>query len=275
MYDPAVQRQVNRIYGVVIAIVTNNQDPEGRYRVKVKYPWVMDSNPLHTDNPDQMSFVSNWARIANQMSGSGIGQNFRGAYWLPEPDDEVLVMFEHGDIRHPIVIGSLWNGYDKPIHDNSPTGPQTGRNNFRSWRSRSGHMLTFQDDKMGNKEKIIIQTKIQDGEEHNGPMSRDGHMIVIDHSMGEEKIQIYDRKKENFVLIDSTQNHITTESTNGDITIRAPQGTVTIECKTLVTKSSETTEMSAGTNYSQESGNDMNMTAGTNMNQKASTINLN
>ena len=184
-------------------------------------------------------------------------------------------MFEHGDIRHPIVIGSLWNGYDKPIHDNSPQGPQIGQNNFRSWRSRSGHMLSFQDDKLGNKERIIIQTKVQDGEEHNGPMTRDGHMIIIDHSMGQEKIQIYDRKQENYVLIDSTNNHIKTESVQGDITISAPMGTVRIECKTLITESSTNTEMRAGTTYSQEAGEQMDLRAGAALNQNAETINLN
>jgi uncharacterized protein involved in type VI secretion and phage assembly len=275
MYDPSVQRQVNRIYGAVIAIVVDNKDPEGRYRIKVKYPWIKDNNPKHTNKPDVTSFVSNWARIANQMAGSGNGKDFRGAFWLPDPDDEVLVMFEHGDIRRPIIVGSLWNGYDKPIHDNSPQGPQMGQNNFRSWRSRSGHMVTFHDDKKAMKERIIIQTKVKDGEEHDDPMNRDGHLIVIDHSQGAEKIQVYDRKKENYILIDSTNDHITTESIKGDITIRAPQGTVTIECKTLITKSSEATEMSAGTTYKQESGNDMEITAGTTMNQKAATINLN
>jgi uncharacterized protein involved in type VI secretion and phage assembly len=275
MYDPAVQRQVNRIYGVVIAIVTDNKDPEGRYRIKVKYPWVMDNNPKHTDKPDLTSFVSNWARIANQMAGSGTGKDFRGAYWLPEPDDEVLVMFEHGDIRRPIITGSLWNGYDKPIHDNSPSGPQMGQNNYRSWRSRSGHMVTFHDDGKGQKERIIIQTKVKDGEEHNEPMERDGHLIVIDHSMGQEKIQIYDRKKENYVLIDSTNDHITTESAKGDITISAPMGTVKIQCKTFITESSTDTQMKAGTTYSQEAGSSMDLKAGGTLDQKAATINLN
>jgi hypothetical protein len=30
--------------------------------------------------------------------------------FIPEVDDEVLVAFEHGDISHPYVVGSLWNG---------------------------------------------------------------------------------------------------------------------------------------------------------------------
>ena len=38
----------------------------------------------------------------------------RGFYSLPEIGDEVLVTFENGDIAHPVIVGSLWNGKDKP-----------------------------------------------------------------------------------------------------------------------------------------------------------------
>ena len=41
-----------RIYGVVVGVVTNNQDPEKLGRVKVKFPWLSDEDE------------SNWARVA-------------------------------------------------------------------------------------------------------------------------------------------------------------------------------------------------------------------
>jgi uncharacterized protein involved in type VI secretion and phage assembly len=122
----------DRIYGVVVGVVTNNQDPDKLGRVKVKFPW------LSADHE------SNWARIACPMAG-----NDRGFFFLPEVDDEVLVAFEHGRVEFPYVVGALYNGKDKPPGDNDD-----GKNNLRSLKSRSGHTLTLDD--TDGKEKIRI-----------------------------------------------------------------------------------------------------------------------
>lgn len=91
----------NRCWGVVIGIVTNNRDPDGLHRVKLRFPWLGAEDE------------SNWARVATPMAGPG-----RGFYALPEVDDEVLVAFDHGNVDHPYVVGSLWNGQDAPPEDN-------------------------------------------------------------------------------------------------------------------------------------------------------------
>lgn len=127
--------QPGRFFGVVIGIVTDNQDQGGMARVRVKFPWLSDDN------------VSWWARIAVPMAGNG-----RGIYFLPEVDDEVLIAFEHGDVRSPYVIGALWNGKDAP-----PTTNSDGQNNIRLIHSRSGHLIRL-DDTSGN-EKIEIIDK--------------------------------------------------------------------------------------------------------------------
>ncbi|WP_437275934.1 phage baseplate assembly protein V [Sorangium sp. So ce375] len=128
----APRRDESRIYGVVVGIVTNNQDDSGLGRVKVRFPWLSDADE------------SNWARVATPMAGKD-----RGVYFLPEVDDEVLVMFEHGRVDSPFVVGALWNGEDTPPADNAD-----GKNNVRIVKSRSGHTVTL-DDTEGS-EKITI-----------------------------------------------------------------------------------------------------------------------
>ena len=105
----------NRFFGVTLGLVTNNQDPEKLGRIKVKFPWLSDEDE------------SNWARIITPMAGDD-----RGMFFLPEVDDEVLVAFEQGDMRFPFVLGSLWNGQDKPPETNEiASAMATGDGNER------------------------------------------------------------------------------------------------------------------------------------------------
>ena len=47
----------DRIYGVVVGVVTNNQDPDGLGRVKVRFPWLSEEHESH------------WARMVTPMGG--------------------------------------------------------------------------------------------------------------------------------------------------------------------------------------------------------------
>lgn len=115
------------INGVVVAVVTDNNDPNNQARVKLKFPWLDDN------------YESDWARLAQL----GAGPN-SGALFIPEVNDEVLVAFEHGDVRRPFVVGSLYNGVDTPnlgsgLFDN-------GKVKRRGFTSRKGHNWIFFDD---------------------------------------------------------------------------------------------------------------------------------
>jgi uncharacterized protein involved in type VI secretion and phage assembly len=202
------RRMKARIYGFVIGIVTNNKDPEEIGRVKVKFPWLSEEDE------------SNWARIVSPMAGNDMGM-----FFLPEVDDEVLVGFQHGDINMPYVLGSLWNGVDKPPEDNSD-----GKNNIRMIKSRSGHI------------------------------------IKLDDTQGEEKIEIVDNTKKNIIIIDGKTNKITFKS-ESDIEISAPNGKVSINALDFEVKSSASTKIEAS------SGMDLK-TSGS-MNLKGSMVNIN
>ena len=107
----------------LVGIVTNNKDPEGWGRVKVKFPTLTEEHE------------SNWARVV----ALGAAKQ-RGFDCLPEVNDEVLVGFEHGDIHRPYILGGVWNGKDNPPEaiDDTVTG---GKVRLRTIKTRPGHTL--------------------------------------------------------------------------------------------------------------------------------------
>ena len=127
-----------RWYGVYPALVVDVRDPDGLGRVKVRLPWAPDpSGGVHDI----------WARLATLMGGAN-----RGTWFVPDTNDEVLVVFEAGDPRRPYVVGGLWNGSDSP--------PETmdggGRNLRKLIRSRNGVKVTLDD--QDGQEKLLLET---------------------------------------------------------------------------------------------------------------------
>jgi len=125
-------------HGVHIALVTDLRDPDNQGRVKVRLPWLPDSAGAACEL---------WARLATMMGG-----NNRGSWFIPDVDDEVLVAFEGGDLRHPFVIGGLWNGRDAP----PTTMDGSGQNNKKVLRSRNGVQVTLDDS--NGQEQLILET---------------------------------------------------------------------------------------------------------------------
>jgi phage protein D/phage baseplate assembly protein gpV len=115
------------VLGLVVGIVTDNQDPQGQGRVKVRYPSLSGEH------------ASDWARVVAPGAGPE-----RGLELVPEVNDEVVVGFEHGDVHFPYVLGGLWNGQDAaPRPSNQIVGG--GKVKQRILRSRLGHTITLDD----------------------------------------------------------------------------------------------------------------------------------
>ena len=111
--------------GLVVGIVTmvgNGQGSAGD--VKVKYVSIGDQ------------VESNWARVVTLGAGSQRGMTF-----LPEINDEVIVGFEGGDARRPVILGGLFNGKDVPVE----FGVQNNTVSRRRITSRLGHFVEFGD----------------------------------------------------------------------------------------------------------------------------------
>ena len=88
------------LYGAQIGTVTSIEDPDNYGRVQVRVVNVDAAT-------DQDAPI--WARVAAPFAGDQ-----RGAFFIPDVGDEVLVTFLNGDPRYPIIMGGLWNGGAKP-----------------------------------------------------------------------------------------------------------------------------------------------------------------
>ncbi len=96
-----------------LARVVSVQDPEDLARVQVRL-LNFDDGEDH-DGPV-------WARVAVSFAGGN-----RGAYFIPDVGDEVLVTFINGDSRLPVVVGGLWNGSAGPPESPGGSGDRIDR----------------------------------------------------------------------------------------------------------------------------------------------------
>ncbi len=125
-----------RWYGCHVGQVLDLADPDNQGRVQVALPWSPDAEGQRYEV---------WARMATLFAG-----NDRGSWFMPEVDDEVLLVFQGGDPAHPFIIGGLWNGQDSP-----PTSADR-QNNKKIIKSRNGVVITI-DDQQGT-ESIKLET---------------------------------------------------------------------------------------------------------------------
>jgi len=204
-----------RVDHVVVGIVTNNNDPDGLSRVKVKIPDLSDEAE------------SAWARVAAVGGGDG-----RGVFFLPEINDEVLVTFEAGDTRRPIVLGGLYGGKDK-----SPLTAQeavaASKVSKRQIKSRLGHVIELSDGE-------------QPAEKHVQMKTADGQLVRI----GSDKVTVDSAGKPVEILGASgasikfdTSGGVTIEGAK--IVLKSASGPVQVEGSQVTVKGSGTVSVEA------------------------------
>nr|WP_153664407.1 type VI secretion system tip protein VgrG [Chitinophaga sp. SYP-B3965] len=154
------------IKGLHTGIVTDLEDPDGGFRVKVKLPEISADEE------------GTWARMASFYAG-----NNRTAFFRPEIDDEVIVGFLHEDPNFPVILGSL--------HSARNTSPEEHSNdNFKKIIFTASELkMTFDDEKKsftvetpgGKKISIDDDAKIIKVEDENGnKMTMESSAIKIE-----------------------------------------------------------------------------------------------
>jgi uncharacterized protein involved in type VI secretion and phage assembly len=201
--------------GATVGIVTNNDDGQGMGRVKLKLP--MLSEELETD----------WARVVTLGGGAS-----RGMQITPAVNDEVLVVFEGGDLRRPVVIGGLWNGSDAPPKASSVT-TASGVTKMWHFQTAAGHQLTFDESESGKEHVTILlkdsKTKLR---------------------LGVDKVELW--ADQQTVQLKTGQSSITLDPSNvkieaSNISLKATSGAVKIEGVTVEAAAQTSAKLTGGT----------------------------
>lgn len=159
MNDAQTAGLVGGIHGLQIGVVVQlENDPDGQDRIRVRIP-IVDSNAQGI-----------WTRIASLDAGDN-----RGAFFMPEIGDEVIVGFINDDPNDPVVLGML--------HSSNKPAPITLQdvNNEKGFTTRSKMHLSFNDET----KTIRIDTPA-------------GNSITIDEQ--DMKIEIKDQSQNTFTM---------------------------------------------------------------------------
>lgn len=205
-----------------IAKVTDNQDTGQLHRVKV-------SAQLHAQT------VSYWLPCLTGAAGDGTG-----FFSLPDIDDQVLVLAFGKDRDRQIVLGSFWNANASPPKTEENTDADLnadGKNSLNFFKSRSGHMLLFDD------------------------------------TAGKEKLQLIASGRKTRIELDIENECITLE-TDTDMCLSA-KGTITIAAEEEICLSAEKAVNIECADYMIQTDKDITIDAGKDITLNGSGISLN
>ncbi|QSA98397.1 phage baseplate assembly protein V [Methylococcus sp. EFPC2] len=163
----SLERPAGWLHASHLGLVVSLDDPQGLNRVQVRLIGFDDC--AHQDAPL-------WARVVCPFAGKE-----RGAFLMPDLDDEVLVVFHNGDPSYPLILGGLWNGASP-----APAEISGGQNRYKVIRSKNGVKLTL-DDQQGQ-ESFIVETPggqkitLKDGPGSVTVEDANGNSIKLDSS---------------------------------------------------------------------------------------------
>jgi phage baseplate assembly protein gpV len=120
--------------------VTDNADPDGLNRVRVS-------------KLAEEEGVTEWIPVLTSNAGDDAGLSF-----LPEVDDQVLVVSLDSFSVSKAVLGSIWSNGAAPPQTGENSGAdlnQDGKNSLKFIKSRSGSMVIFDDSEGAEKIQLI------------------------------------------------------------------------------------------------------------------------
>ena len=220
-----------RISGVIVGQVVKNYDQEKQGFVQVN---------ISTRDYEENKLV--WARMALCYGGDKWGE-----YFIPEVGDQVLLVFEQGNIERGFIIGSVPkanSGFMKKAFDE--------HNNIKRIKTRNGNTIDIIDNNEGDgeKDKITITTST---EAHKIELDNEKKKILISDKDGNNKIEM---KTDNGQMqIIANQKLTIKVGDNISLVMNGSNGSVTLEATKLKIETSNSTEINSNNRIKIEGGN--------------------
>ena len=227
----------NLYFGLHYGVVTQNKDPDNLGRIKVRLPW------LDGGDKDQ----THWAQLLTPMEGKKFGW-----YTLPDIDDVIVIAFIGGEMHQPVVVGGVWSKTD-----NSPEPNEDGKNNFRGYRSRSGHRLILDDT---DKTKVVLADKTGKNMVGIGNFAKAG--------AGPNTCAVYKPPM-------AGDTGVSISSMEGNLEITCKDGTLKVEAQQHIKINAKTTiDVKAGKDIKMDGSSAAKVTAGSPSNWDASQMKI-
>ena len=152
--------------------------------------------PDESDAPE-----TQWVRLLTPMGG-----NEFGFYCMPEVDEVLIVLFDRGDQSSAMVLGSYWSKADPPPTEAKDGMPGSAKTKV-SGAKKSKECFTDGSSDLKKNDRRLWK-------------SRSGHIICFDDTDGKESIQIWDKNHELCLAFDSKEGNIYLTNSKNDIHIR-------------------------------------------------------
>ena len=230
---PALPKITVRESQPQLAFITSTGflDPKKIGRVRVRFAW-----------QEAKGDGSPWIRVSMPFATNGGGVKFN-----PQPDDEVMVSFEEGNVERPYVSGYLLSPRSNESWKALPD---------RTITSKNGHSITFNDNKDGGNffynlypGLSLIKSFFPMSVWPNALTDKDeclalsGGMSISDR-YGLYKITASSDSRS--IMIQSSMGNVTLNAFTG-INITAPNGNINISGKNVNIKASNKVNITSGT----------------------------
>ena len=236
--DDVAKRQIEknemgdtRLSGIMVAQVVKNYDKDRQGFVQVN---------INTRDYDEDRLV--WARMTFPYGGDKWGD-----YFYPEVGDQVIVVFEQGNIERAFIIGSIPKSTSSFVQKAFDE-----KNKIKRIKSRNGNTIDIIDNPEGevDNDKITVTTS---KDLHKLELDNEKKKILISDKEGENKIEM---KTENGQMEIYAKQKLTIKvGDNIKVIMNGSSGGVTIEATKVKIEASNSVEVKSNNRVTLEGGN--------------------